>query len=377
METVAASVYSDGETATVGESIASSSFHDDTSLSLAAPSAEEVRFASSLSKRRGETKGKLSQPPTPSAAALGKPKSGAKMKGLIAGGLTLLGLVGAVSFAGVYFALRAPSDSSSAVTPASDSSSAVTPDAGASVPAEKALPLSKVGPLLPWEDPAVPPKKMDLPPEVSTTPTKIENDMYGSVKLGGKAKEAQSPNDLDESQIQFAYDWGDPTQDGPLSFIQPVNAEWKKLAEVFCSVHQGSTLHGLRTAAMFYMFPLPHHHWMALMGTNAPEKEKRYLDTTQKIKALPGVADFKKAYVHYKKDPEMLTRFLFYLMSDKKIPIAKAHEVEKFDLFYNTIKNNSDKLKEALSRLPGTDEEYDALVQERKKNKTKPLLYEW
>eukprot|EP00920_Eleutheroschizon_duboscqi_P043211 GHVT01102719.1.p1 GENE.GHVT01102719.1~~GHVT01102719.1.p1 ORF type:complete len:367 (-),score=68.64 GHVT01102719.1:429-1529(-) len=366
METVAASVYSDGETATVGESIAPS---NGTSLSLAAPAAEEVRFASSLSKRRGEAKGKLSQPPTPSTAALDKPKSGAKKLGLIAGGLTLLGLVGAASFVSVYFALRAPSDSSSAVTP----------DAGASVPAGKALPLSKAARLLPWNNPAVPPKKMDLPPEVSTTPTKIENDMYGSVKLGGKAKETHYTEDMDESQIRFAYAWGDPTKDGPLSFIQPVRLEWDHLAEFLLSTYQGSTLHALRTAAMFYICPLTWgHHWDSLMRTNnAPENERRYLDTTQKIKALPGVADFKKAYVHYKKDPEMLTRFLFYLMSDKKIPIAKAHEVENFDLFYNTIKNNSDKLKEALSRLPGTDEEYDALVQERKKNKTKPLLYEW
>eukprot|EP00920_Eleutheroschizon_duboscqi_P024293 GHVT01060304.1.p1 GENE.GHVT01060304.1~~GHVT01060304.1.p1 ORF type:complete len:219 (+),score=22.60 GHVT01060304.1:123-779(+) len=214
---------------------------------------------------------------------------------------------------------------------------------------------------------------MKLSPGVSDSPIEVKDGKFGTVKLTDKADPIGGADDLDESQLQLAYDWGDPLKDGPLSFYVPTEAKetWRTMSRRFCCMHKGSTLEALRIAAIVFICPVTDCLWPLSLGSG----KIWHLDTSQKIKALPGVADFKKAYDHYKEDPEMLTRFFVYLMSGKKTSLAEAHKVSNFEDYYKYMEKNLPQLEKVLPKLPGTEEEYNALVLDRRNNHTPPLSY--
>eukprot|EP00920_Eleutheroschizon_duboscqi_P024289 GHVT01060300.1.p1 GENE.GHVT01060300.1~~GHVT01060300.1.p1 ORF type:complete len:326 (+),score=37.19 GHVT01060300.1:160-1137(+) len=321
MKTTGNSFISVDATSTGGDSIATSKTNDDKSASPVRPAGDVGRFSASHASPRAAPASKLSKP------TLGKPARG-KIKSIVKKIRICVGLFTAFA---VGFAT------------------------GCS-----------------WEDPSRPAKSMDLPPGVLDSPVEVKDGKFGTVKVTA-ADPVRHIDDLDKSQLQLVYDWADPLKDGPLSFYVPTEAKetWRTMSRRFCCMHKGSTLEALRIAAIVFICPVTDCLWPLSLGSG----KIWHLDTSQKIKALPGVADFKKAYDHYKEDPEMLTRFVVYLMSGKKTSLAEAHKAREFKEFYDYMDKNMKQLEKVLPKLPGPEEEYNALVLDRRNNHTPPLSY--
>eukprot|EP00920_Eleutheroschizon_duboscqi_P024273 GHVT01060284.1.p1 GENE.GHVT01060284.1~~GHVT01060284.1.p1 ORF type:complete len:469 (+),score=34.84 GHVT01060284.1:195-1601(+) len=220
-------------------------------------------------------------------------------------------------------------------------------------------------------------KNVQPPPDVSNSATSTADTMFQNIQLSSPAPTWS--NRMNEAQAEFLYDCADPQKDGPLSFIKrkssdDFNDEKDYLASWIRS-HGGDTLGALRAATMSYILPLHYDQYTQLLREVNPNWKPMYLDTSQKIKALPGIAHFKEAYDHYGERPEMLTRYVIYILSGKQTPLSDAHKVKNFEKFCNRMEKNMHNLDDILARLPGTDIEHDVLVRDRKINGTKPLLF--